>query len=278
MGGVPRTGGSRILNFSISQSKTQIFSTPSSSFDRSAKNPHASKNGSSVAKFWNYEPCLTTPECPGFRHHPHERPEFLGPFLLLFLWFIDFSAAPKHCRNSFTAFTGMRAGRWADHSTRFGHVHALIIDWAPRLLPVQCPEFLTDCVVAFAQHGLPEQRVKLRSGGLQQELPLPSMMCWYGYCKVLPPWIVWSGHCLFLMGSWFLSRTHHGALQPDDAPTLIESCQSVVYLTTSDAYASRRWLLGWSASQWSAHALFINLQPWCLREHCAWCVSLCTYA
>jgi len=63
-----------------------------------------------------------------------------------------------------------------------------------------------------------------------------------------------------------------------DAPTLIESCQSVVYLTTSDTYASRRWLLGCSASQWSAYALFINLQYWCLPEHCAWCVSLCAYA
>jgi len=71
-----------------------------------------------------------------------------------------------------------------------GLVHALIINWAPRLLPMQCPEFSTDCVIAFAQHGLPEQRVKLLSGGLQQELLLPSMMCWHGYCKVLPPWIV----------------------------------------------------------------------------------------
>ena len=51
------------------------------------------------------------------------------------------------------------------------------------------PEFLTDCVIAFAEHGLPEQRVKLLSGGLQSELPLPSLM-WYGYRKVLPPWIV----------------------------------------------------------------------------------------
>ena len=89
--------------------------------------------------------------------------------------------APKQCSNASTAFTGMRAG----HSTRLGLVHALIIDWAPRLLPIQFPEFLTDCVIAFAEHGLPEQRVKLLSGGLQPELPLPSMMCWYGYCKPL---------------------------------------------------------------------------------------------
>jgi len=133
---------------------------------------------------------MTTLECPGFRHHPHERPDFLSPLLLLFLRFIDFSAAPKHFRNASTAFTGMRASGRAGHSTRFGLLHALIIDWAPRLLPMQCPEFLTDCVIAFVQHGLSEQKVKLRSGGLQQELPMPSMICWYGYCKVLPPWIV----------------------------------------------------------------------------------------
>jgi len=117
------------------------------------------------------------PECPGFRHHPRERPEFLSPLLLLFLRFIDFSAAPKHCSNASTAFTGMRAGGRAGHSTRFGLVHALIINWAPRLLPMQCPEFLTDCVIAFAEHGLPEQRVKLLSDRLQLELTLPSMMC-----------------------------------------------------------------------------------------------------
>jgi len=62
-----------------------------------------------------------------------------------------------------------------------------------------------------------------------------------------------------------------------NAPTLIESCQSVVYLTTSDAYASRRWLLSCSASQWSACELTINLQQWCLSAHFAWCVSLCAY-
>jgi len=88
------------------------------------------------------------------------------------------------------AFTGIRAGGRACHSTRLGLVHALIIEWAPRLLPMQCPEFLTNCVVAFAEHGLPKQRVKLLSGGLQPELSLPSMMCWYGYFKVLPRWIV----------------------------------------------------------------------------------------
>jgi len=76
----------------------------------------------------------------------------------------------------------MRAGGRAGHSTRLGLVDALIIEWAPRLLPMQCPEFLTDCVIAFAEHGLPEQRVKLLSGGLQPELLLPSI--------VLPPWIV----------------------------------------------------------------------------------------
>ena len=97
----------------------------------------------------NHEPCLTTPECPGFRHHSRERPEFLRSLLLLFLRFIDFSAAQKHCSNASAAFTGMRAGGWAGHSTRLGLVHALIIDWAPRLLPMQCPEFLTDCVIAF---------------------------------------------------------------------------------------------------------------------------------
>ena len=100
---------------------------------------------------------------------PRKRPESLIPLLLLFLRFIDFSAAPKHFRNASTAFTGMRAGGWAGHSTKLGLVHALITNWAPRLLPMQCPEFLTDCVIAFAEHGLPEQRVKLLSGGLQQE-------------------------------------------------------------------------------------------------------------
>ena len=108
------------------------------SFDRSAKNRHASKIGSRVAPCRNHEPCLTTLKYPGFRHHPHERPEFLSPLLLLF---IDFSAAPKHCRNASTAFTGMRAGGGAGLSTRLCLVHALIIDWAPRLLPMQCPEF-----------------------------------------------------------------------------------------------------------------------------------------
>jgi len=109
---------------------------------------------------------------------------------LLFLRFIDFLVALKQCSNASTAFTGMRAGGRAGHPTRLGLAHALIIDWAPRLLPMQCPEFLTDCVIAFAEHGLPEQRVKLPSGGLQPELPLPSMMCWYEYCKVLSSWIV----------------------------------------------------------------------------------------
>jgi len=156
------------------------------SFDRSANNRHASKNGSHGAPCGNHEPCLTTLECPGFRHHPRERPEFLSPLLLL----LDCLAAPKHCSNTSTAFTGMRASGRTGHSTRLGLVHALIIDWAPRLLPMQCPEFLTDCVIAFAEHGLPEQRVKLLGGGLQPELPLPSMMCWYRYCKVLPTWIV----------------------------------------------------------------------------------------
>jgi len=61
-------------------------------------------------------------------------PEFLSPSLLLFLRFIDFSAAPKHCRNASTAFTGMRAGGQTGHSIGLGLVHALIIDWAPRLL------------------------------------------------------------------------------------------------------------------------------------------------
>ena len=68
----------------------------------------------------------------------------------------------------------MRASGRAGHSTRLGLVHALMINWAPRLLSMQCPEFLTDCVIAFVQHGLPEQRVKPFSGGLQSELPLPS--------------------------------------------------------------------------------------------------------
>ena len=132
---------------------------PSSSFDRSAKNRgHASKIRSHVDPRGNQELCLTTLECPGFRHHPHERSEFLSPLLLLFLWFIDFSAAPKHCRNASTGFTGMRPGRGAGLSTRLCLVHALIIDWARRLLLMQCPEFSTDCVIAFAQHGLPEQR------------------------------------------------------------------------------------------------------------------------
>ena len=63
-----------------------------------------------------------------------------------------------------------------------------------------------------------------------------------------------------------------------DAPTLNESCQSVVYLTSSDAYASRRRLLGCSASECSAFALTINLQQCCLPEHCAWCVSICAYS
>ena len=67
----------------------------------------------------NHEPCLTTPECPGFKQHPLERPEFLSPLLLLFLRFIEFSAAPRHCRNASTAFTGMRAGGRAGYSTRF---------------------------------------------------------------------------------------------------------------------------------------------------------------
>ena len=134
--------------------------------------------------------CLTTPECPGFRHHPHERPEFLSPLLLLFLRFIDLSAAPKHWRNASTVFTGMRTGGRAGHSTRLGLVHVLIINWVPRLLPIQCPEFSTDCVIVFAQHGLSEQRVKFLSGGLQKDLLLPRMMCWHWYCKVLPPWIV----------------------------------------------------------------------------------------
>ena len=58
---------------------------PSSSFNRSAKNRHASKIRSHVGPRGNQELCLTTPECPGFRHHPHERPEFLRPLLLLFL-------------------------------------------------------------------------------------------------------------------------------------------------------------------------------------------------
>jgi len=123
---------------------------PSLSFDWSAKNRHASKIGSHVAPCGNHEPCLTTPECPGFRHHPHERPEFLSPLLLLFLRFIDFSAALKHCRNASTTFTGMRTGGRACHSTRLGLVHALIINWAPRLLPMQYPEFSTDCGVKIA--------------------------------------------------------------------------------------------------------------------------------
>jgi len=125
----------RVPNFEIfctTKSKTQIFSTPSSSFDRSAKNPYATKIGSRVAPCRNNEPCLTTQECPGFRHHPHEMAEFLSPLLLLFLRFIDFSAALKHCRNASTAFTFMRAGRRTGHSIGFGLVHALIIDCVPR--------------------------------------------------------------------------------------------------------------------------------------------------
>ena len=137
-------GGCLIINFSLS---------PSLSFDQSAKNPHASKIGSRVAPCRNYEPCLTTVECPGFGHHPHEMSEFLRPLLLLFLWFI-YSA----CRNAWIVFTGMRAGGRAGHSIWFGLVHALIIDWAPRLLRIQCPEFLTDRVIVFAQHGLTKQR------------------------------------------------------------------------------------------------------------------------
>ena len=184
------------------QCASSSFVEASIATDWSAKNRHASKIRSHVAPCGKHEPCLTTSECPGFRHHPRERPEFLSPLFLLFLRFlIDFSAAPKHCRNASTAFTGMRAGGRAGHSTRLGLVHALIIRWAPRLLSMQCPEFLTDCVIAFVQHGLPEQRVKPLSGGLQPALPLPSMMCWYWYCKVLPPWIVSLGHCPFLMGS-----------------------------------------------------------------------------
>jgi len=97
------------------KSKTLILSTPSS-FDWSAKNRHASKIGSHPCG--NHEPCLTTPECPGFRHHPRERPEFLSPLILLFLRFIDFLAAPKHCSNASTAFTGIRTGGRAGHSTR----------------------------------------------------------------------------------------------------------------------------------------------------------------
>jgi len=96
----------------------------------------------------------------------------------------------KHCSNASTAFTGMRAGRRAYRSTKLGLVHAPIIDWAPRLLSTQCPQFWSDCDIAFAEHGLPEQRVKLLRGGLQPGVVLPSMMCWCGYCKVLPPWIV----------------------------------------------------------------------------------------
>ena len=148
---------------------------------RSAKNRHASKIGSHVAPCGNQGLCLTTPECPGFRHHPHERPEFLSSLLLLFSRFIDFSAALKHCRNASTAFTGMRAGGRAVHCTRLGFIHVLMIDWAPRLLSMQCSEFLSNCVITFVQRGLPEQRVKLLSDGVQQELPLPSMMCWHRY-------------------------------------------------------------------------------------------------
>jgi len=45
----------------------------------------------------------------------------------------------------------------------------------------------------------PSRGVKLLSSGLQQEVPLPSMMCWYGYCKDLPRWVVWSGRCPFFI-------------------------------------------------------------------------------
>ena len=66
----------------------------------SAKKTHASKIGSRVAPCRDHEPCLTTVECPDFGHHPCEMPEFLSPLLFLFLQFIYFSAALKHCSNT----------------------------------------------------------------------------------------------------------------------------------------------------------------------------------
>jgi len=130
----------------------------------------------------------------------------------------------------------MRASRRAGHSIWFGLVNALVINWAPRLLRMQCPEFLTDRVIAFAQHGLTEQRGPasqwrtaargplVKHDVLVQVLQSPSALS-----------------CLIRTLSFFdgvMISSKNTSWRTEDAPTLIQSWQSVMYRTTSDAYAS----------------------------------------
>jgi len=132
----------------------------------------------------------------------------------------------------------MKAGERAGHSIWCGLVHALIIGWPPRLLRMQCPEFLTDRVIAFAQHGLTEERCQASQWWAAARGPLAQHDVLVRVLQSPSALGCLIGTLSFFDGVMISSK--NTSWRTADAPTLIQSWQSVVYLTPSDAYASRR--------------------------------------